>query len=123
MRNEAVSSDELDTAKNSLIETFPRTFESKAGTLAVFVDDEMTGRDPDYWKNYRDNVRAVTAQDITRVARRHLRRDDMAILVVGLWDEIAPGDLDGRATMGEFFGGDVTHLPLRDPLTMESMAD
>ena len=34
-------------------------------------------------------------------------------------DEIAPGDSDGRATMKAFFGGDVTHLPLRDPLTLE----
>ena len=87
--------------------------------LRVFVDDEITGREPDYWKRYRDNVRAVTAADITRVARRYLRPEDMAILVVGQWDEIAPGDLEGRADMSAFSGGAVTHLPLRDPLTLE----
>jgi hypothetical protein len=43
----------------------------------------------------------------------------MAILVVGDWDAIAPGDLGKRASMAEFFGGKVTHLPLRDPLTLE----
>ena len=42
----------------------------------------------------------------------------MAILVVGDWDAIAPGDLQQRASMDEFFGGKVTHLPLRDPLTL-----
>ncbi|MHC4218932.1 MAG: M16 family metallopeptidase [Planctomycetota bacterium] len=119
MRTEPVSDDELETATNALIETFPRRFESKSGMLRVFVDDEITARNPDYWTRYRDNVRAVTAADITRVARKHLRPDDMAILAVGIWDEIAPGDLEGRADMSAFFGGDVTHLPMRDPLTLE----
>ena len=40
------------------------------------------------------------------------------MLVVGKWSEIEPGDADGRATMAEFFGGKVEHLPLRDPLTL-----
>jgi predicted Zn-dependent peptidase len=121
IRNEPVSADELETAANGLIETFPRRFESKAGMLRVFVDDEITGRAPDYWQQYRDNVRAVTAADITRVANQYLHPDDMAILVVGTWDEIAPGDLEGRADMSAFFGGTATHLPLRDPLTLEPM--
>jgi len=41
--------------------------------------------------------------------------------VVGDWDEIATGDLDKRATMNDFFGGKVQHLPLRDPLTLEPL--
>jgi predicted Zn-dependent peptidase len=119
IQNEPVSEDELATATNAMIETFPRRFESKAGMLRVFVDDEITRRDPDFWKQYRGKVRAVTAADITRVAREHLRAQDMAILVVGKWDDIAPGDLEGRADMSAFFGGMATHLPLRDPLTLE----
>jgi predicted Zn-dependent peptidase len=119
IQREPVSPDELETATNALIETFPRRFESKAGMLRVFVDDELTARDPDYWTQYRDRVRAVTPQDIRRVAQLYLRPDMMAILAVGKWDEIAPGDLEGRADMSRFFGGAVTHLPLRDPLTLE----
>jgi predicted Zn-dependent peptidase len=121
IRNEPVSDDELETAANALIETFPRRFESKQGMLRVFVGDEITGRDPDYWKQYRQNVRAVTAADITRVARQYLRLEDMAILIVGQWDEIVSGDLEGRADMSAFYGGTATHLPLRDPLTLQPM--
>jgi hypothetical protein len=55
------------------------------------------------------------------VAREHLDPAKMAILVVGDWDEIAKGDLDKRATMNDFFGGAVKHLPLRDPLTLEPL--
>ena len=58
---------------------------------------------------------------LQRVAREHLDPAKMAILVVGDWDEIAKGDLDKRATMNDFFGGAVKHLPLRDPLTLEPL--
>ncbi len=118
IRTEPVSPEELNTAKEALIETFPRTFESKEAMLGVFVDDEMTRRAPDYWRTYRDRVRAVTAADVMRVAQTYLKPQDMAILVVGKWQEIAPGDLEGRADMSAFFGGAVNHLPLRDPLTL-----
>jgi hypothetical protein len=47
----------------------------------------------------------------------------MAILVVGDWDDIEQGDLQKRATMADFFGGEVTHLPLRDPLTLEVLPE
>lgn len=119
IRNDAVTEDELNIAKNSYIETFPRTFESKAGMLAVFVSDEMTKRPKDYWQTYRDRIKAVTAADVQRVAKKYLDPQKMAMFVVGKWEEIAKGDLAGRATMNDFFGGKVTHLPLRDPLTLE----
>ncbi len=41
--------------------------------------------------------------------------------VVGKWEEIAPGDAEGRARLSELFGGEVTHLPLRDPLTLKAL--
>jgi zinc protease len=123
MRDELVTDDELQTAKASLIETFPRQFESRPQMLRVFVNDEWTKRPKDYWKTFRDKVRAVTAEDIRRVARKHLDPATMAILVVGDWDKIAPGDLEKRASMGDFFGGRVKHLPLRDPLSLEPLPE
>ena len=119
IRTTPVSDKELETNQNALIERFPQRFESKAGMLRTFVNDERTNRNPDYWNRYRDNVRAVTTEDIMRVAAKHLHPDKMAILVVGVWDEIQRGDLDGRATMDEFFSGYVTSLPQRDPMTLK----
>jgi hypothetical protein len=55
------------------------------------------------------------------VAQQYLDPQQMAIFVVGRWEEIARGDHAGRATMQDFFGGQVTHLPLRDPLTLEPL--
>lgn len=121
MREEAVPAEEIETAKRGLVETFPRQFESKPAMLQVFVNDEWTKRPADFWKTYREKLEAVTAADIQRVAKKHLDPESMAIVVVGDWDEIAPGDLEKRASMKEFFGGKVTHLPLRDPLTLEPL--
>jgi zinc protease len=121
IRDELVTADELETAKRGLIETFPRQFESKPQMLRVFVNDEWTGRPKDFWRTFRSKVDAVTREDLQRVARKHLDPEKMAILVVGDWNEIAKGDLDKRATMNDFFGGQVKHLPLRDPLTLEPL--
>ena len=123
IRGELVTDDELETAKASLIETFPRQFESRPQMLRVFVNDEWTKRPKDYWKTFRDKVRAVTREDLKRVAEKHLDPAKMAILVVGDWDKIAPGDLEKRASMNDFFGGKVKHLPLRDPLTLEPLPE
>jgi len=123
VREEPVSYEELETAKLAAIETFPRQFESKPAMLRVFVNDEWTKRDPGFWQTFRDKVSAVTREDLQRVAKKHLDPAKMAILVVGDWDEIAKGDLGKRASMAEFFDGKVTHLPLRDPLTLEVLPE
>jgi zinc protease len=122
IRDNPVTDEELETTKKQFIETFPRTFESKPAMLGVFVSDEWTNRPKDYWKTFRDRVNATTKEDLQRVARKYLAPDQVAILVVGDWKTIAPGDLNGRAKMADFFGGKVTHLPLRDPMTMEPIA-
>ena len=119
MRNQPVSQEELDVAKASVIETFPRAFESKKSVRNMFVREEWRPHVEGFFENYRERVRAITVEDIQRVAREHLDPSKMAILVVGQWEDIEPGDLDGRAKMAEFFGGEATELPLRDPMTLE----
>jgi predicted Zn-dependent peptidase len=121
MRDTLVSAEELEVAKQSFIETFPRSFESKDAMLGIFVSDEWTGRDNAYWQTYRDNIAKVTAEDVQRVAKRMLDFDKMAVFVVGDWDTVSVGDAGGRARMADFFNDQVEHLPLRDPMTMQPM--
>jgi predicted Zn-dependent peptidase len=126
IRDFEVSTDELNTVKANLVQTFPRTFESKAGTLGVFVDDEWTNRPAGYWQTFRDKVAAVTPEDVQRVAREHLNPDDMVMLIVGPWDEISAGNSGAEAdanrvvTMADIKGGgEPKRLPERDPLTLK----
>ena len=121
IRTEPVGEEELRVAKDALIEGFPQRFASKTSMLNVFINDEVTGRAADYWSTWRDKVAAVDAAAIQRVAAEKLHPDEMAILVVGDWEAIEGGDLEGRASMAEFFDGQVEHLPMLDPLTREPM--
>jgi predicted Zn-dependent peptidase len=121
IQRDPVGDDELTTSKNSFIDTFPREFESAADIVGAFAGDDYIGRPHAYWVRFRDNIRAVTAEDVRRVARNYLRPDAVTFLVVGRWAEIEKGDAGGKAKMSEFFEGKVAHLPLRDPLTLEPM--
>lgn len=119
MRDGGVTAEELETIKNSLIQTFPSSFASKAQSMAIFASDEYTKRDPAYWATYRDRIRAVTAADVQRVAREHLVPEKMVVLVVGKQAEIDLGDEKHPVTLAALApGGKVTALPLRDPMTM-----
>jgi zinc protease len=119
MRETPVSEEELDTIKRNLIETFPSSFASKAQTVGVFASDEYTGRDPGYWKAYRDRIGAVTAADVQRVARTYLVPEKFVVLVVGDQEEIDLGDGKHTVDLAALAGGRVTVLPLRDPMTMK----
>jgi zinc protease len=117
IRSEPVSAQELETAKSSFVETFPQNFASKDAMLRIFVSDEWTKRPEGYWQSFRESVMKVTPEDIQRVARERLDPSKMAIMVVGDWDPIYAGN--ERASMKDFFKGDVQHIPLKDPLTLE----
>ena len=118
-----VSDEELRVSKSSFIDTFPRTFESPAKTARTFANDEVIGRPHSYWTEYRSRIEAVTAENVRSAAAKYLDSGKLAMLVVGKWSEIEPGDAAGRAKMAELFGGHVQHLPLRDPLSLVPLSE
>ncbi len=119
IQTEPVSEDELRIAKAAYIDTFPSYFDSKQTIANLYAADLYHGRPHSYWKKYRERVQKVSAADVQRVAKKYLTPDAMVFLVVGKWDEIAKGSPDHEASIEEFFGGTVKHIPLRDPLTLE----
>lgn len=121
MRADPVTDEELTVSKNQFIETFPKSFSSASQTVSVYAIDELLGRSHDYWVNYRDNVAAVTAADITKAFRAKVLPDEMLILVVGNIAEIMEGHPDHEASFTDF--GEITKIPLRDPMTLEPMVE
>jgi zinc protease len=119
IRESPVTEEELDTIRRSLVETFPSSFASTAQAMGVFASDEYTKRDPAYWRTYRDRVRAVTAAEVQRVARKYLVPEQLLMLVVGDQKEIDLGDDRNPVSLASLApGGRQTTLALRDPLTM-----
>jgi predicted Zn-dependent peptidase len=120
VRTAKVSAEELETAKNQAIEVFPRIFATASQVAGTFAGDEYTKRAPDYWATYRDRIRAVTADDVQRVAQKYLQPDKLVVLVVGNIDEISKGNPDkpqhSLAKLAR--DGQIRRLPLPDPLTM-----
>jgi predicted Zn-dependent peptidase len=122
IREEGVTADELTTIKNSLVQTFPSSFASRAQAMGIFASDEYTRRDPSYWATYRQRIEAVTAADVQRVARAHLVPEKMVVLVVGDQKQIDLGDPKHPVTLASLApGGKVETLPLRDPMTMRPL--
>ncbi len=83
IRETPVTDAELKAARDYLVGVFPLRFETPgpvAGSLAgLFVhrlpDDELD--------RYRPSIEAVTADDVLRVAREHIRPESAAIVLVG----------------------------------------
>ncbi|MBO6513284.1 MAG: insulinase family protein [Phycisphaerales bacterium] len=125
IQTEEATTEEIEIIQNSLIETFPRNFESKSAMMGLFMSDERTGRDEDYWQNYRDRVRAVSAADVQQAALNYLNPEQAVIMVVGPVEEIKKGNAETEAdsnriaTMDEFFGGQFKIIPERDPESLK----
>ncbi|MCP4664547.1 MAG: insulinase family protein, partial [bacterium] len=115
--------DELALAKRYLIDVVPYYIESPQQIVRCFAEDAYLGRPHAYWQSWRERIEGVTVEDVQRVAARYLDPDAMLLLVVGAWDEIAPGDADRWASMKDLFEGRVEHLPWRDPLTLEAVSE
>jgi zinc protease len=119
MRSEKVSSEELETVKNQAIQIFPRLFASASAVAGTFAQDEFTGRAPEYWDTYRDKAKAVTVDDVQRVAQKYLDPGKLVILAVGNVDDMVKGDPDKpEYSFQKISNGKMIRIPLPDPSTM-----
>ena len=83
MATEPVPDDELRRAKDAMILSLPRVFETPGGVASRFVTVEAFGLPDDYWERYPDAVEAVTADDVLRISRQCFDPDRLVRVVVG----------------------------------------
>ena len=119
IRKEDVGSAELADSKNFLTGVFPIRAETQEGLTNLIVNQYLYGLPEDYLQTYRQNVEAVTAEEVRRVAKTHLRPEEMAIVIVGDAQEVLP-QVSQYAPTVEVFDTDGN---ARDAASYEKAAD
>ncbi|HEX8246777.1 MAG TPA: pitrilysin family protein, partial [Pyrinomonadaceae bacterium] len=90
IRDEAVSAEELQDAKNFLAGVFPIRAETQEGLTNLIVQQQLYDLPDDYLQTYRDNVNAVSIEEIQRVANQYITPGKIAIVIVGDAEEVLP---------------------------------
>jgi predicted Zn-dependent peptidase len=80
---EPVPARELETAQRALVGRFALSLDSPQTLLSNLAIQRIYGFPDDYWDTYPQHVRAVTAKDIQRVAKKYLAADRLQFVAVG----------------------------------------
>ncbi|MDZ7394105.1 MAG: insulinase family protein [candidate division KSB1 bacterium] len=115
IRKEPVTDQEMETAKNYFLDSFPDRFSTAIGTMSTFASLEYDGFPLDYYDTYCDKIRAVTKEDVMRVAKKYIKPHEMTIMVVGDIEACRKGYDKHPGTLDQL--GKVTVLELKNPLT------
>jgi len=86
--SDGVSPDELEMAKEAIINSFIFAFDKNSDVITRYLWIDYYGMPKDYLETYRDKIRAVTMARVKEVAARHLRPDKMIVLAVGDGEKI-----------------------------------
>ena len=83
IQTKPVTDEEIETAKNSIINSFVFNFEQKNQVMSQVMTLKLQGYADNYLDTYIDNIRKVTKQDILEAAKKYMDPDKMIIVVVG----------------------------------------
>jgi predicted Zn-dependent peptidase len=117
IRKEPVSDAEMDTAVNYYLESFPGSFETAQSRVSMFANLEMNGRPMDYYKTYRDKIRAVNKAKVQEVANKYIQPDKLVVMIVGDWEPCNKGGDQWPGPLDKL--GKVHKITLADPMTGE----
>jgi zinc protease len=102
-----VRPEEVQRAKDSILNSFIFAFDSRAKVMAERMAYEFYGYPADYLERFRAGIEKVTVEDVDRVARKYIHPDKLATLVVGNSKDF---DRD-LATFGKVKNVDITIPP------------
>jgi zinc protease len=78
-----IGDDEIQRAKDSILNSFVFNFDSPEKVLRERMAYEFYGYPADFLEKYRAGVEKVGKADVARVAAKYLHKDQLAVLVVG----------------------------------------
>ncbi|WP_068119403.1 M16 family metallopeptidase [Tropicimonas marinistellae] len=80
---EGVTEEELESAKTYLTGAYPLRFDGNGRIANILVGMQMDGLTPDYVRTRNDKIRAVTLEDVRRVATELVDPEQLHFVVVG----------------------------------------
>ena len=83
IRDEAVSEEEIINAKSYLSGVFPIRIETQDGLVDQLVNIKMFDLPADYLSNYREQVNAVTTEQIQKMAQKYVTPNSADVVIVG----------------------------------------
>lgn len=83
MTREPVSDQELQSAREYMINSFMFGFTSPASIVTQRARLEFYGYPENYLENYRENISRVTKEDVLTAARKYLKPEAFKLVVVG----------------------------------------
>jgi zinc protease len=83
MRDADVTDAELARARDQITKSFPARFATRGQVAAQLAEIAIYGLPDGYLTDYAKNVRAVSKDDVRRVARKYLDAGRLSIVVVG----------------------------------------
>ena len=86
-----ISEREFEINKESIIRSFPATFETNGQVSGQLASMVTYGLPDTYFNDFTRKIAAVTMEDVNRVANRYITPDKMAIVVVGDRKVVEPG--------------------------------
>jgi len=78
-----ISDDEIQRAKDSILNSFVFNFDTPDKVLREQMAYEFYSYPADFLQRYRAGIEKVTKADVARVAAKYLHRDQLAVLVIG----------------------------------------
>jgi zinc protease len=78
-----ITDEEMQMAKDTLIQRLPAQFSSVSAIGSTITSLYLQDLPPDYYQNYAKAVRAVTREDVLRVAKKYVDVDHLNIVIVG----------------------------------------
>lgn len=80
---EPVSDEELSDSIANMTGTLPLRLETNDGVASILLNIEWFGLGLDYLQTYQDRIKAITAEDVQRVAAQYLRTDAYTLVTAG----------------------------------------
>ncbi len=83
MRKNKISGEELDLAKNSIVNSFVFAFSSSTQITLQKMLLDFRGFRADYLKTYTQHIRSVTPEQVLAVAQKYLDLENIVIVIIG----------------------------------------